>query len=108
MSDGNYVVLFPCRLDPVRGYYAYTEVWTPTAGEAKDQFAVAVIKDEEIVGDVPFNLSSTVSQFLRRPHNIAFAEVTSHYVNQGAGYSLEIPCIYKFFGPEPYISYKRY
>ena len=28
------------------------------------------------MGHVPFNLSSTVSQFLRRHYNTAFAEVT--------------------------------
>jgi len=24
-------------------------------------------------------------------------------VNQGAGYGLEIPCVYQFYGPKPYI-----
>lgn len=69
----------------------------------KDHLAVAVIKDGDIIGHVPFNLSRTVSQFLRRQCNSAFAEVTGDYVNRGAGYGLEVPCIYRFFGPEPYI-----
>ena len=38
---------------------------------SKDHFAV--IRDGEIVGHVPFNLSSTVSQFLRRHYNMAIA-----------------------------------
>ena len=54
---------------------------------------------------MPFNLSSTVSQFLRRHYNTAFAEVTGAYViNRGAGYGLEVPCDYRLFGPEPYIT----
>ena len=94
----------------IRGYHAYKEQWTPTTGEQlvlrrepenpEDPSAVAVIKDEEIVGHIPFNISSTVSQFLRRAYNTGFAEVTGPYVNRGAGYGLEVPCIY---GPEPYI-----
>ena len=57
----------------IRGYHAYQDNWTPSIGDelvlrrepdnSKDHFAVAVIRDGEIVGHVPFNLSSTVSQF---------------------------------------------
>ena len=62
-----------------------------------------MVKDGETVGHVPFNISSIVSQYLRRTSNTGFAEVTGPYVNRGAGYGLEVPCTYKFFGPEPYI-----
>ena len=48
-------------------------------------------------------MSNTASQFLRRDFNKAFAEVTGCYVNSGAGYRLEVPCFYRFYGPEPYI-----
>ena len=24
-------------------------------------------------------------------------------INRGAGYGLEIPCVYEFYGPKPYI-----
>ncbi len=98
----------------IRGYHAYKEDWIPTTGEQlvlrrepgnpKDHRAVAIIKDGEIVGHVPFNISSTVSQFLRRAYNTGFAEVTGPYMNRGAGYGLEVPCTYTFFGPDPYIS----
>ena len=48
-------------------------------------------------------MSNTVSQFLRRDINKAFAQVTGDYVNTGTGYGLELPCIYRFYGPESYI-----
>ena len=41
---------------------------------------------------------SLISQFLQR----GFAEVTGPRVNRGAGYGLEIPCVYKLYGPKPY------
>lgn len=97
----------------IRGYHAYTDVWTPSIGETlllrrepdnpKDEHAVAVVTDGEVVGHIPHNVSITVSHFLRRDYNKGFAEVTGHKVNRGAGYGLEIPCIYRFYGPEPYI-----
>ena len=43
----------------------------------------------------------------RRDVNKAFARVTGGKVNQGAGYGLEIPCVYKFYGPKPYIDKLR-
>ena len=48
-------------------------------------------------------MSNTVSQFLRRDINKAFAQVTGDYINRGAGYGLKLLCIYRFYGPEPYI-----
>ena len=68
-----------------------------------DKSAVAVIKDGEVVGHIPYSISNTVSQSLRRDFNKAFAEVTGRYLNRGAGYGLEVPCLYRFYGPEAYI-----
>ena len=31
-----------------------------------------------------------------------FMEVTDRKVNRGAGYGLEVPCIYRLFGPKAY------
>ena len=47
--------------------------------------------------------NTLVSPFLRRDVNKALAQVTGNYINRGTGYSLEVPCIYRFYGPEPYI-----
>ena len=97
----------------VRGYHAYMDVWVPVEGQAlivkrepyncKDKNAVAVFKDDAIVGHVPHNLSPRLSQFLMRDVNKAFAEVTGETVNRGAGYGLEIPCVYRLYGPQVYI-----
>ena len=69
----------------IRGYHVYQVVWTPVVGEmlllkqeptnTMDVSAVAVCKENEIVGHVPFNISSLISQFLRRDCNKGFAEV---------------------------------
>ena len=60
----------------IRGYHAYKDIWEPFVGEnlllkreptnIKDRSAVAVIKETEVVGHVPYNISSTLSMFLRR------------------------------------------
>ena len=37
--------------------------------------------------------------------NKAFSRVTEGKVNRGAGYGLEMPCVYQFYGPKPYIDH---
>ena len=44
-----------------------------------------------------------MSRFLKRDANIAYATVTGEKINRGAGYGLEIPCIYQLYGPREYI-----
>ncbi len=61
------------------------------------------MKENVVVGHVPYNLASSMSHFLRREFNKAFAEVVGNKVNRGAGYRLEIPCIYCLYGPKKYI-----
>ena len=56
-----------------------------------------------MVGHVPFNLAPSISYFLKRDVNKAFAKVVGEKVNRGAGYGLEIPCVYHLYGPKPYI-----
>ena len=71
----------------------------------KDSKAVAVLKEDVIVGHVPRNLSPSLFQFLRRDVNKTFAELTGQKVNRGAGYGLEIPCTYRLYGPPAYAGY---
>ena len=96
----------------VREYHAYIGLCTPTIGEVllvkpeptneKDSNAVAVLKEDSIVGHVPRNLSPRLFHFFkRRDVNKAFAEVTGQKMNRGAGYGLEIPCTYRLYGPGP-------
>ena len=97
----------------IRGYHAYQELWTPVVGEnlllrrepnnSVDPSAVAVLKEDQTVGHVPYNISAVLSHFLRREGNQGFAEVTGNKVNRGAGYGLEIPCNYKLYGQKLYI-----
>ena len=55
-----------------------------------------------IVGHVPQNLAARLSLFLRRDMNKAFAEVKGDRINRGAGYGLEVPCVYRLYGPKMY------
>ena len=97
----------------VRGYHAYMDIWTPEEGERlnlirepdniKDKYAVSVMKDGLVVGHVPYNLAPRISQFLKRDINKAFAEVKSKPINRGAGFGLEISCVYYLYGPKIYI-----
>ena len=56
----------------------------------------------ETVGHVPFNLAPIISAFLKRSCNKGLVEVTGNRVNRGAGYGLEIPCKYHFYGSTQY------
>lgn len=60
----------------VRGYHAYKDIWQPDVGEELrcqrevgnlvDAFAVAVMREETVVGHVPKKISSICSLYLRR------------------------------------------
>ena len=75
----------------------------PEPSKYKDKHAVAVLKDDVIVGHVPYNLAPRLSKFLRREVNKAFAEVTEEKENRVAGYGLEISCVYRLYGPKVHI-----
>ena len=97
----------------VRGYHEYKSIWSPTVGETlrltteltnpQDPFAVAVIKDGCVGGHVPRTVSRTVSFFLGKDGSVGFCEVTGAMVNRAAGFGLEIPCVYRFYGRLAYI-----
>ena len=64
--------------------------WIPVIGETqllkreptnpRDKNAVALYKDDAVVGHVPYNLAPYLSRFLARDVNKAFAEVTGERV----------------------------
>ena len=97
--------------------HAYKDLWTPQVGEMlllqqeptnpKDLSAVAVMKEDEIVGHVPYNITSLLSTFLKRDCSKGFAEVTGNALNRGAGYGMEVPCKYRLYGPCEYIAKLR-
>ena len=99
----------------VRGYHAYMNIWEPLLGECLkcvkeptnevDKHAVAVFRinsltKEVVVGHVPKFISMIVSMFLSLPGCTLSIEVTGKRVNRGAGYGLEIPANFHFYGPE--------
>ena len=59
---------------------------------------MALYREAVIVGHVPHNLAPRLSAFLRRDVNKAFAQVTGDKINRGAGYGLEVPCVYRLYG----------
>ena len=97
----------------VRGYHVYQDIWSPRIGEvlplerepdnSEDKFAVAIVRRSRVVGHLPFNLAPVASAFLRRGVNKGLVEVTGTKVNRGAGYGLEIPCKYHFYGSKSFI-----
>ena len=55
-------------------------------------------KNDEILGHIPLRMSLFVSKFLKRGTNKGKTVVRGKRVNRGAGYGLEIPCQYIFYG----------
>ena len=60
----------------IRGYHAYKDIWIPVPGEVlilkrkptnvQDKSAVAIYNEGDVVGHVPYNISSLLSNFLKR------------------------------------------
>ena len=72
----------------------------------QDMFAVAVMQDGHdgtvrVVGHVARNAGRVISFFLKKNRSVGYCEVTGERTNCGAGRSLEIPCIYRFYGHQP-------
>ena len=90
------------------GIHAYKQNWDQSLGrryacatEEKnehDEYAVAVVNDDEVVGHIPLRLRSCV--FLKLAGSQMEIEVSGKYVNRGAGCGLEIPCKYHVSGQE--------
>ena len=66
-------------------------------------FLDAVYYDnDDVVGHILYNLAPKVSAFLKRDVNKGFAEITG--MNRGAGYGLEVPCVYRLYGLKVYVN----
>ena len=88
----------------VRGHHVYKSVWTPVSGEelavtpevknSHDRYVVAVLKNGEVVGHIPRELSRTFYFFLK--HSGEISCVITGKRKYGVG--LEVPCIYKVKG----------
>ena len=67
----------------------------------KDRLAVCIQREGQVVGHVPQNLPPLFHYFLDREVNVA--EVTAVPVNCGAGMGMEVPCVFRLYGPVPYV-----
>ena len=101
----------------IHGFHAYKKNWDPVLGrrysfttEEKnehDEYAVAVVNDDDVVGYIPLHLPKIMSIYLKLTSLHIDVEVTGKYVNRGGGYRLEIPCKYHDCGQEkamPWVS----
>ena len=57
-----------------------------------------VTTSDEVIGHVLRLVACAVTKFLKRETNSWYLEVTGKPVNRGAGYGLDIPCVYQFTG----------
>lgn len=94
----------------VRGHHIYKHIWTPLLGEVLsllveeeneyDRYAIAVMKEDSIVGHVPQSLSKIFHFFIRHD-GIITCEITGQ---RKKGHGLEVPCCYKLTGKPKYIA----
>ena len=54
--------------------------------------------NEEVVGHIPLRMTSCVTSLLNKRTNKGKVVVTGKRVNREAGYEIEIPCEYIFYG----------
>ena len=93
----------------VRGYHIYKDIWEAAVGEVLDcrregsnrydPFAVAIMKNNTIVGHIPRKISALCSLFLRRNGSISCqVNGTRRYSSDLPQGGLEIPCVLIFTG----------
>ena len=71
----------------IRGFHAYKQKWDPVLGRRysctadekneHDEYAVAVVKDDEVVGHISLRLSKIMSMFLKLTGSHMEVEVTA-------------------------------
>ena len=91
----------------VSGHHVYCTAWTPVVGKElvvgrqydneHDEYAVAVGKDEEVVGHLPRERKQIISFFLAYDRNVAFCHITGLSLNRSVGLEVEVPCVYRFY-----------
>ena len=106
----------------VRGYHVYMEIWDPFIGECLKcrkertnevgKTGVAAVPTnsqckEIVVGRVPKNISKIVFMFLSLPNCGVDVIVAGKGVSRVAGYGLEVPSSFYFYGPEKAINWMK-
>ena len=80
----------------IKGYHEYQKIWTPFLQEEfceemepanpADKYAVAVKKNNVVVGDLPLKCSGK------------FVKTIFYFLNRGDGDGIQVPCLLKFHG----------
>ena len=98
----------------VRGHHVFKNIWTPTIGEdlrvtaesdnTFDEFAMAVCKDNIVVGHVPRELSRVCWYILQRRNSQMVCGVTeSRRRSEVSRKCLVVPSAYTFTGKSSHI-----
>ncbi len=90
----------------IRGHHVYKGLWTPVVGESLDVLrepsnpydsrAVSVERDGGVIGHVPREIRKAFFSFLVHGGTITCEVIGCRRYGKG----LEVPCLYKFKGPE--------
>ena len=89
----------------VRGHHVYGRVWRATVDEQseckpeprnQDLYAVAVLKNDAVVGHVPRKISAACTMFIRKRGTInCVVKGRRRYSSDLPQGGLEIPCVYR-------------
>ncbi len=112
----NCLIMATCvfeKASVVRGHHIYKASWTPKIGEEHplkteerndhDNHAVAVMKNDNVVGNVPRSISKVTWFFLKRSGKVT-CRITG---KRKYGVGLEVPCVYTYSGPSRIVSKLR-
>lgn len=98
----------------IRGHHISKRSWSPTVGELLevarepsnpyDRNAVAVLKEDRVVGHVPRELCRSICTFITGGGSVV-CEVTG---SRRYGKGLEVPCLYKLRGTAKAIAKLRH
>ena len=78
-----------------------SQLWGEEPTNVSDRLAVCIQKDGQIVGHIPRNLAPLIYCFLIQETS---TRVRQRSLNHDAGMGMEVPCIYRQYGPEVYIT----
>ena len=97
----------------IRGCHVYKDWWTlnvvkfylcnQSRKNAEDKNAVAVLKENRVVGHIPFHLANTknrtgiVTHFILKPTSQGSVEIYGKAINRGGGLVMEIYHVFTFF-----------
>lgn len=92
----------------VRGFHVYQAVWTPVVnsehvtqqehGNTEDNYAVAILNGDVVVGHVPREMSHTFWHFIGRGGEITCKIIGRRQRSTLLVGGLEVPCIYTLKG----------